>query len=105
MSNPLPPYDTYADENCADREPPIQQKTFCRECGWKGMSNDLFEVFYEVTTRAYGETTIAISVCPDCGECESTVSMACDNIDCWQPATCGTPTDEGYTWTCGRHNP
>jgi hypothetical protein len=105
MSDLLPPYDTYADENCADREPPTPRKTFCRECGWKGMSSDLIEVFYEVTTQAYGATTITIEVCPDCGECDSTVDPACDEPDCWELVTCGTPTEDGYRNTCGKHAP
>ncbi len=81
------------------------RKAFCSECGWRGMAAELAEMRCQVHTRNNGQEQYTLRVCPDCGECESTVLTACDRIDCWLPATCGTPTEEGYARTCWRHNP
>jgi len=42
--------------------------------------------------------------CPLCKSVNSLV-QACDDHDCWDEATCGTPTDGGYRMTCGKHAP
>jgi hypothetical protein len=47
-----------------------------------------------------GDTLIA---CPKCRE--QTLHKCCDDPTCTMEATCGTPTPEGYRWTCGKHQP
>lgn len=42
--------------------------------------------------------------CPNCKEIDK-ISEACDEPDCWRPASCGTPTKDGYRRTCGIHKP
>ena len=33
------------------------------------------------------------------------VPGVCDEPGCIEPAGCGTPTKDGYRWTCGKHQP
>ena len=33
------------------------------------------------------------------------IGHICDEEGCIEPATCGTPTEEGYRSTCGEHRP
>lgn len=80
-------------------------KTFCRECGWRGLTGALIQVKYQVVTVAYGETTVSMYVCPNCGRADATTERACDGQDCWEPATMGTPTESGYQQTCWTHHP
>jgi len=82
------------------------RKCRCRDCGWKGMASEMAEVSYSIYVRNCEEVVDrSMMVCPDCGECDSTVEYACDEYDCWQPATCGTPTANGYRNTCHKHSP
>lgn len=41
--------------------------------------------------------------CPQCRE--QTIRTCCDEPDCWELDTCGTPTPNGYRRTCDRHKP
>jgi len=45
-----------------------------------------------------------ISGCPHCFSIDHFV-LICDEPDCKSDATCGTPTDNGYRQTCGKHVP
>lgn len=46
-----------------------------------------------------------IQGCPACREI-GTLQLVCDEPDCWQPCSCGTPTpDGGYRRTCFWHRP
>ena len=67
-------------------------------CNWYGLADKILKApnpFEE------GETLYA---CPMCKEVGSVVT-ACDEPECWERATCGTPTEKGYRWTCGKHRP
>lgn len=66
-------------------------------CRWCGPENEAIRApdpFNE------GDTLIA---CPKCRE--QTLHTCCDDPECKMEATCGTPTQEGYRWTCGQHVP
>jgi hypothetical protein len=69
-----------------------------RRCGWKGMDTD---VLSSANPFIPEETIYA---CPLCREIGSVV-YACDEPECWQPVTCGTPVNGGYRQTCGKHAP
>jgi hypothetical protein len=45
-----------------------------------------------------------IQGCPICKDV-NTLSVKCEAIDCKQLGTMGTPTKEGYRWTCYKHQP
>lgn len=45
-----------------------------------------------------------ITGCPKCRE-PNTLYLACDEPGCWDEASCGTPTPNGYRQTCGDHRP
>ena len=70
------------------------RKTCCTECGWKGTQDQMVDV------SVFDE---AVAVCPKCHYVESSVRFACDEDGCWEYVTCGTPTNNGYRSTCGRH--
>lgn len=76
------------------------RKVFCGgyTCGWRGGYS---EVLVAENPFEKGES---ITACPNCREIESIVA-ACDEPDCWSGASCGTPTDNGYRWTCHAHRP
>ena len=73
-------------------------KWVCDECDWRGQSEHLL--------RAQNPFAVNDDIvgCPHCKEVNS-MTMACDELDCWQQATCGTPTEGGYRQTCYRHKP
>lgn len=73
-------------------------KWHCDECEWRG--NRLFNVKFKLPAGIDAE----LYVCPECGT-ESGVHVACDKPQCWRPASCGTPTPDGYRNTCGLHVP
>lgn len=75
-------------------------KVVCSEyrCKWKGMDKQLLR---GVNPFAQGEM---IYGCPLCKSIDSS-QPACDEPDCWEPATCGTSTLDGYRHTCGTHAP
>jgi hypothetical protein len=66
----------------------------CRWCGPESEALRAPDPFNE------GDTLIA---CPKCRE--QTLHTCCDEPTCTMEATCGTPTPEGYRWTCGKHQP
>ena len=66
-------------------------------CRWCGPESDALRApdpFNE------GDTLIA---CPKCRE--QTLHTCCDEPGCTMEASCGTPTTDGYRWTCGKHQP
>lgn len=69
-----------------------------RQCNWKGTQDQILNAPHPFTEgeRVYG--------CPHCEEIDSIVG-ACDEPDCWEIATCGTPTIAGYRRTCYKHAP
>lgn len=78
----------------------MERKIVCNDwrCGWHGMESEMLTApnpFVE------GET---ISACPKCKDVNCLL-YACDEHECWDEATCGTPTPDGYRSTCGKHRP
>lgn len=69
-----------------------------RRCGWHGSSDDVL-----IAPSPFYPTDI-LWACPWCKVVNETYT-ACDEPDCWEPATCGTPTQSGYRSTCGKHIP
>ena len=68
-----------------------------RHCGWHGMDN---EILRSPNPFIDGDELIA---CPGCREME--LELACDEPDCWDIASCGTPIVQGYRRTCLQHRP
>jgi hypothetical protein len=83
----------------------IYDKEKCRcDCGWKGHSYDL--IACTVTRTDTGQSIGGTYVCPKCLDpLSDDVIMCCDEPGCWEPRSCGTPTQAGYRQTCGRHAP
>jgi hypothetical protein len=73
------------------------EKVLCSICKWHGMVADLLT---GLSPFDGGE----IYGCPTCLSIDSTVP-ACAAEDCWQEATAGTPTPDGYKHTCHEHIP
>lgn len=69
-----------------------------RRCGWRGLEGDVLQAAnpFDVDDQING--------CPKCHSVDSIV-VACDEPDCWQQSTCGTPVTGGYRQTCGKHVP
>jgi hypothetical protein len=42
--------------------------------------------------------------CPACKSVNE-LARACYFEDCWQKVSCGTPTKDGYKWSCSKHKP
>ena len=77
--------------------PVTNHKMLCTECGWHGLNYQLFIIGNPFNTNV-------IFACPACKRIQS-CTLACDQPDCWEPVTCGTPTPEGYRSTCSAHKP
>ncbi len=73
-------------------------KFYCRECDWRGL-----EPLRAVNPFSEDEDDV-MHGCPKCRE-PNRIGVACDEPDCWEPATCGTATPNGYRKTCGKHRP
>jgi hypothetical protein len=76
---------------------PERDKVKCKVCNWKGVASELLH-----SVSPFDKDEV-ITGCPECKEIGSSVSV-CDFIDCWKEATCGTPTEDDYRWTCGKHS-
>ena len=76
------------------------EKIVCKECGWKGHTDEVLIAPHPFAT----ERDEIVWGCPKCRSvgCFRTV---CDEPDCWEEDTCGTPTPKGYRRTCGEHMP
>ena len=76
----------------------MTQKVICEECGWYGLGKELLRAQnpFDSADIIYG--------CPKCRSVDST-AIACDEPGCWEKASCGTPTKDGYRTTCGKHMP
>jgi hypothetical protein len=76
------------------------KKALCtgRRCGWRGYMEDVLEAPnpFDEDEKIYG--------CPNCKAID-TVLEGCDEPECKEIATCGTPADKGYRRTCGKHIP
>jgi hypothetical protein len=69
----------------------------CKECGWQGTTTEVLE----------GKSPFDNAVLDGCPLCFAVNSMrtTCDEPDCWEPDTMGTPTPDGYRRTCWDHRP
>ena len=74
------------------------KKVYCSLCGHYGYKKDWLRA------RNPFDNEILIFGCPKCKEINSDVAC-CDEPGCEREATCGTPTDDGYRFTCGEHIP
>lgn len=77
----------------------MSDKVYCDEqqCGWHGLFD---ETLSASNPFGLGE----IYACPKCKKVQE-FKMACDEPNCWEPASCGTPIPNGYRETCGKHMP
>ena len=77
---------------------PTNPKMTCSECSWRGRSADrlVCENPFEKGTQIYG--------CPECKK-PACFRIVCDEDDCWEKVTRGTPTPSGYRQTCRKHAP
>ena len=75
-----------------------QRRFKCREC-----STDFDEGEILLARNPFDETEM-ITGCPKCKAPDS-FELLCDVEGCKRPATCGTPTEQGYRQTCGLHLP
>ena len=71
-------------------------KYICTDCGYITYSNN-----WRTAPNPFepGETILG---CPNCSGVD-TATGVCDEPECREPATCGTPTPAGYRHTCGKH--
>lgn len=78
----------------------MAEKVMCDEtrCDWHGTDDKILRA----TSPFDAEETLY--ACPKCKTVNSVV-VACDEPGCWKEATCGTPTDNDYRRTCGKHRP
>ena len=68
------------------------------KCGWHGVLSETLTAEHPFISC---ET---IRGCPKC-KTPQDFFLACDEPECWQKATCGTPTVSGYRQTCHQHVP
>lgn len=75
-------------------------KWLCEECKWCGPDEELLRA-----PNPFSEDeTDTMTGCPQCRE-PNTMGRACDEPGCEQPAGNGTPTPNGYRWSCYPHRP
>jgi hypothetical protein len=74
-----------------------KDKCRCSECRWIGFAQEIDKVKDQKSDDAW-------SVCPNCRTPEH-ILVCCDEEDCWEQLTCGSPTPDGYRSTCGKHQP
>ena len=67
-----------------------------RHCRWRGKESELLRA------PSPFDATFEITACPNCKEIGGCM-QACEVHDCWEEATCGIPTQEGYKRVCGKH--
>lgn len=73
-------------------------KVRCTQCDWVGDSDEVLrgENPFEAGTTIWG--------CPECRDIDH-LNRACDEPECREYATCGTPVKGDYRHTCGMHKP
>jgi len=76
------------------------RKVICNSnrCHWQGDESSILHAPNPF------DPNYTVNGCPSCFSI-NTIIYACDEPDCWQEATCGTPTEDGYRQTCGKHIP
>jgi len=76
----------------------MTDKVLCKECDWHGLETEMLRA-----PNPFDAEEI-LTGCPKCKSVGSLV-LACDEPECWQESSCGTPTPSGYRRTCGKHIP
>lgn len=71
-------------------------KFVCSECCWHGFSSNILWALNPFCEEQ------DIAGCPSCKDI-NTLVRACDQPGCWEPTSCGYPTDHGYRITCHGH--
>lgn len=74
------------------------QKVECKECSWSGFG------YERLRAQNPFDPSESIEGCPQCKSTES-FTVLCDENGCQRPVACGTPTPDGFRWTCGEHAP
>ena len=76
------------------------RKVVCHDykCGWHGLMDEALKA------ESPFDKGQEIHACPGCYEIGQ-LRVACDEPGCWEFATCGCPTPDGYRQTCGKHMP
>lgn len=67
-------------------------------CGWRGHADQIIIAPHPFIPDA------TVTGCPNCKDIDCT-RVACDEPDCWEAATIGMPTSDGYRYTCFAHMP
>ena len=75
----------------------MADKVRCENCGWHGT---LDQALHEKSP--FSEEML--DGCPKCKTAD-TLRLVCDAFGCAALSTCGTPTANGYRFTCGKHRP
>lgn len=75
----------------------MADKCVCEECRWQGTMNQLLKAPNPF------DADDQIVACPNCKTISSSVRVACMFAGCFEVATCGTPTSDGYQHLCGKH--
>ena len=79
----------------------MNRKVKCDEydgCGWVGLENQLLKSVHPF------DAADTLVFCPSCKSLEQLLYV-CDEEGCNKTVVCGTPTQNGYRNTCGKHKP
>lgn len=71
-------------------------KRGCNQCAWIGDNSEV------LTAPNPFEQESSISGCPECKTIDDFHTL-CDREGCWETASSGTPTEDGYKWLCYKH--
>lgn len=74
------------------------EQMICSGCGWHGTWSDVLQ-----SPNPFDPDDM-LTGCPKCRQVES-LGAACFAEGCGREATCGTPTQDGYKWSCAEHRP
>jgi len=74
----------------------MNQKSKCTECGWVGLDDEILTGPNPFSPEG------TVNGCPECLSID-TITACCHKCD--KIANCGTPTKDGYVWSCGDHKP
>jgi hypothetical protein len=70
----------------------------CTECKWLGPASAIKVV------QDPDEADNAWSICPECRMAEN-FDIVCADTECQKIGSCGTPSKDGYKFTCFEHRP
>lgn len=67
-------------------------------CGWIGVQGEVLQA------PSPFDPEEELEACPVCNRIND-MRRCCDEPECFEEATCGTPTQTVYRRTCGKHRP